>query len=83
VGESNPVLALIIVPLLAIGIMLFALRYGLFALVVAMFVINLLRDFPLTLDSSAFYFGTSLAALATVNGLGIYAYRNAVAARQA
>jgi hypothetical protein len=69
------------VPLLAIGLMVFALRYGLFALVVAMFVVDL-RDFPLTLDSSAFYFGSSLIAIATVIGLGAYGYRNAVAGQR-
>jgi serine/threonine protein kinase len=80
-GPNTPILGLIIVPLLAFGLMLFALRYGLFALVVAAFVVDL-RDFPLTLDSSAFYFGSSLAAIATVIGLGAYGYRNAVAGQR-
>ena len=70
----------VIAPLLAVGLMLFAIRYGLFALVAAMFVFSL-RSFSLTLDSSAFYFSTSLAALATILGLGTYAYRSAIAGR--
>jgi hypothetical protein len=77
-GQNAPILGLIMVPLLALGLMLFALRYGLFALVVAMFVADL-RQFTLTLDSSAFYFGTSLTVIAVVVGLGVYAYRNATA----
>ena len=80
-GQNSTVLELVIVPLLALGLILFALRYGLFAMVVAMFVANL-RDYPLTLDSSAFYFGTSLTAILTVLGLGVYAYRNAVAGQR-
>jgi len=36
----------------------------------------------MTLDSSAFYSGTSLAALMTMVGLGVYAYRNAVAGQR-
>jgi hypothetical protein len=78
-GSNSPALGLIIVPLLAFGLMLFALRYGLFALVTAMFTFNLLREFPMTLDSSVFYFSASLTALVTINGLGIYAYSNVIA----
>ena len=80
-GPYTPWLMLVVVPLLALGLMLFALRYGLFALVVAMFVVDL-REFTLTLDSSAFYFGSSLAVLAFVIGLGVWAYRNAVAGQR-
>ena len=80
-GSNSPVLGLITVPLLAFGVMLFALRYGLFALVAAMFTFNLLSSFPMTLDSSVFYFSASLAALATVNGLAVYAYSNVIAAQ--
>ena len=79
---GSPILGLIAVPLIAIGLMLFALRYGLLALVVAAFVFFLLSGFTLTLDSSAFHFGMSLAALASVIGLGVYAYRNAVAGQR-
>ena len=81
-GSNATILEWLITPLLAVGLMLFAIRYGLFALVAAMFVVSLLRDVPLTLDSSAFYFSTSLAALTTVLGLGIYAYWNAIAGRR-
>ena len=80
-GANSPVLGLVVVPILGVGLMLFALRYGLFALVVAMFVVDL-RDFPLTLDTSAFYFSMSLVALVTILGLGAYAYRNAVAGQR-
>jgi serine/threonine-protein kinase len=80
-GSNATILEWVITPLLAVGLMLFAIRYGLFALVAAMFVVGL-RNFPLTLDTSAFYFSTSLAALATILGLGTYAYRNAVAGRR-
>jgi serine/threonine-protein kinase len=80
-GSNSPVLGLITVPLLVFGVMLFALRYGLFALVAAMFTFHLLSSFPMTLDSSAFYFNASLATLVTVNGLGAYAYSNLIAAQ--
>ncbi len=80
-GSNSPVLGFITVPLLAFGVMLFALRYGLFALVAAMFTFHLLSDFPMTLDSSIFYFSASLAGLVTVIGLGVYAYSNVIAAQ--
>lgn len=78
----SPALMLVAIPLLAIGLMLFALRYGLLALVTAMFVFHLYDSFPMTLQGSAFYFGLSFAVLITVNGLGAYAYRNATAGQQ-
>jgi len=81
-GANSQALGWIVIPLLAIGLMFFALRYGLLALVMAMFVFSVLSHFTLTLDSSAFHFGMSLAALATVIGLGVYAYRNAVAGQR-
>jgi len=46
-----------------------------------MFVADL-RDFPMTLDSSAFYFPASLAAIAVVIGLGAWGYRNAIAGQR-
>jgi hypothetical protein len=68
-GGAHSVSTLVVVPLLSVGLMLFAVRYGLFALVVAMFVADQ-RDSPMTLDSSAFYFGTSCVAVATIIGVG-------------
>jgi serine/threonine-protein kinase len=81
-GTSGPILVPVIVLALAFGLLSFALRYGLLALVTAMFTFDLLRGFPLTLDTSAFYFSTSLAAVLTVLGLGVYAYRASVAGRR-
>ena len=59
--------------------MLLVLRFGVLALGAAVFVKELAGHAPLTLDSSAFYFGPSLAVLALIIGLGAYGCRNAIA----
>ncbi len=77
-AEGNARVPLVVVlPLLAILLMFFAVRYGLLALVAAMFVIDL-RDSPMTLDPSVFYFGGSCLTLGFVLAMGIFAYRCAV-----
>src|SRR5205823_453631 len=49
-----------IVPFVVIiAFLMFVLRYGLLAMVVAWYAQSIGREFPLTLDSSAFYFGIS------------------------
>jgi tRNA A-37 threonylcarbamoyl transferase component Bud32 len=57
---------------------IFALRYGLLAVCAAGYASSMFGLFPLTLDASSFYFGTSLAALLSIVGVGVYAYRYAV-----
>ena len=55
-----------------IGCMLLvALRFGLFALIVAFFVLFLASDAPLTLDSSRIYAGSGVFFMAVIASLGI------------
>ncbi len=56
-------------------------RYGLVALTVAFFVNELLSGFPLTLDFSQWYAGTSLLALLCVLALAVFGFREALAGR--
>jgi protein kinase-like protein len=57
------------------------LRYGLVAVAVSLFVIELLSGFPLTLDFSKWYAGSSLLALGTVLALAVLGFREALAGR--
>ena len=56
-------------------------RWGLFALMVGLFVDHLFHVFPITLDVSAWYAGTSLFALALCVGVGVYGFHTALAGR--
>lgn len=56
-------------------------RYGLIALAVAFFANELLSGFPLTLDFSQWYAGTSLLALLCVLALAVFGFCEALAGR--
>jgi protein kinase-like protein/zinc ribbon protein len=57
---------------LLLGSLLFvALRFGLFAVIVAFLVLNLAADAPLTLDSSKLYAGAAWFYLAVIASLGL------------
>ena len=56
----------------------FLFRYGVVAALTSQFVSAWLISYPLTFDSAAWYFGTSLFALAVVTALTVYSLRIAV-----
>ena len=58
-------------------VMLF-IRAGLLALTVAFFFFNRIRAFPLTLDSSAWYSGTSALVMLALMAIAVYAMSSAV-----
>ena len=55
-------------------------RFGLLAWVVANYFLHCLQ-FPLTTDSSAWYFGTSLLVVAVLAAIAVYGFRIALAGR--
>lgn len=57
------------------------LRFGLVPLIVAAVVVDTLLGQPLTIDASAWFFGTSLAAMLFVFGLAAFGFRAATAGR--
>ena len=57
-------------------------RFGLGALAVAMFVLQLMISFPLTMRSSEWYAGYGYAALATSAALALYGFKTALAGRR-
>jgi hypothetical protein len=62
-----------------VGLILVLYYYGLLGGVAAVWVVFLPRHLPLTLDSSAWYFGAGLTGMLSVAAVGYYAYRAAVA----
>ena len=58
--------------------MVFLFRYGLVAALTSQFVSAWLLSYPLTFETSAWYFGTSLFGLAAVAGLSVYGLRVAI-----
>jgi hypothetical protein len=54
------------------------LRSGLLALIVTFFYFSRLRRFPLTLDSSEWYSGTSALAMLALAAIAVYAFRTAI-----
>jgi hypothetical protein len=62
------------------AVILLLTRFGLFA-VVTTFVTNSLLNFPITTDSSAFYFGNGLLAIVLVLALAVYGLYTSLANR--
>jgi serine/threonine-protein kinase len=60
-----------------LGIFLLAVRWGLFAVVVAFWISQILVQ-PFSLDLSAWYAGTSSAVVLVVFGLAVYGFRTAL-----
>jgi len=60
-----------------LGIFLLAVRYGLFAVVVAFWISQILVQ-PLTVNLSAWYAGTSFAVVLVVLALAVYGFRTAL-----
>jgi serine/threonine protein kinase len=57
------------------------MRFGLFALAVALFVFSFVSDFPLTLDASAWYSGYGYAILALLAAIIFFAFRRSLGSR--
>jgi hypothetical protein len=60
---------------------LILLRFGLTPLVVGLAIANFVGSSPLTLDPSAWYFGSSMAVLLAVVGIATYGFQTSVAGR--
>jgi serine/threonine-protein kinase len=56
-------------------------RFGLVAMMVAGFVLQVSLDFPVTFDSSAWYAGYGYVALAIVAAIAVYGFRTSLAGR--
>jgi serine/threonine-protein kinase len=67
---------------LLVGALIFVLiRFGLLALMIAVFYMLLLTHYPITADLSSWYAGTSMLALGIAAGLAIYGFSVSVAGR--
>jgi hypothetical protein len=56
-------------------------RFGLVTYVAAVYVVNVLVQFPLTLDFSSWYIGDSIFVLVALAALAAWAFRTALAGR--
>jgi len=79
IGNSLPLLAVIAGTYVAMGV--FMLRFGVVAAVAALYPPAIISRVPMTLDSAAWYFPMSLAALAAIIALAFLAMRVALAGR--
>ena len=76
-------------PLVGLGVALLAaallavplFRVGLLSMLVTFIVGGWLNGFPLTLDSSVWFFGDSMATLAVVLGLALWAFYHSLGGR--
>ncbi len=59
---------------LTTSLLLLYTRFGLLAAIAFFFASYVLTDFPITADWDAWYWGSSLFALAVVAGLGVYGF---------
>ncbi len=58
-------------------------RFGLLAVVISQFVIQILLQIPLTLDPSRWYFGHGMLGVAIVLGLAIYGFHTSLGGQKA
>jgi len=73
----------LIFPLYVVGLIVyFPARFGLLGVVATLFFGSQVGGRPLTFDTSAWYFGYSLATLALVVGLNLAAFRISLGGRQ-
>jgi serine/threonine-protein kinase len=78
-GQENFALetpAVVLISVLKVAVLM---RYGIQALVVAIFASQVLIEYPLVLDSSRWYSAHSMFALAVVLGLSLYGFYTALA----
>jgi len=58
------------------------MRFGLLAVMVAVFYMLLLRDYPITADWQAWYVEASLFAMLVAGGLALYGFFTSLAGRR-
>jgi serine/threonine-protein kinase len=81
-AEQVSILLALLRAVLANGLILFVLlRYGILALAALSFTANVILAFPMTLDFSRWYAGSSLAALLVILGLAAYGAYTSLAGR--
>jgi hypothetical protein len=71
-----PVIVTAIIYAMIAGVVI---RFGLLALASAIFIDGIIGDMPFTVNTSAWYFGTSLLLAVFVVGLITWAFREAIA----
>ena len=67
--------------LLGVALAVVLFRFGLVTFVIGTFFHQLVKDAPLTLDSSVWYFGASLATMAVILAITAFGLHSALAGR--
>ena len=81
-AERVSILLALLRAVLGVGLILFVLvRHGLLALAALAFTANVILVFPMTLDFSRWYAGSSLASLLVILGLAAYGSYTSLAGR--
>lgn len=85
-GTLNPeaiaVLPLVNLALIIVLMIFVAIRHGLVAFIAMDFFHRRLENFPITLDASAWYAGTSLLVLVALSAVAFYGFRISLAGRR-
>lgn len=81
-GDTPAPIAFSVAAVLAVSFLFLLVRFGLLALVAMGYVATLLDEFPLTLDSSRWWFGGSAALLGLVFAFGVLGLRASLAGRR-
>lgn len=77
-GDGGGLVTLVCLLAMVVILAVLFVRSGLLALTVAFFFFGKIRGFPLTLDSSAWYAGTSSVALLAMIGIAVYGLSTAI-----
>jgi hypothetical protein len=78
---NHPLLGVALNAIGAAVVIFITIRFGLLAVMAALFAMSMLLQFPTTMDLSTWYAGTTLFAYAAVMALAGYAFQTAVAGR--
>ena len=78
---NHPLLGVALNAIGAALVIFITIRFGLLAVMAALFAMSMLLQFPTTMDLSTWYAGTTLFAYAAVLALAGYAFQTAVAGR--
>jgi serine/threonine-protein kinase len=81
--SSSPILDILVGFVTAVVYLALLFRFGLLTLVVTFMGKSLLTAFPLTFDTTAWYAGNTLIALAFIAALAVYGFRTSLAGRPA
>lgn len=82
VRSEDPVMGGILTILMNVLVVIVLHRFGVLPLVAMVFVIQLIRDMPCTLDFNAWHFRSSLIPLGVIVALAIYGFNTALAGRR-